>query len=225
MRPFRSDPYLWIHLAGLAAVPLWLELCFVGLAIGEPLLPPAVELAVVAAVGVLPVLWMQWQAPFYIFSVLVAALPPERLTGSQRQLLPFFKGVVPKLLSLGAAVVLVSLLWQLDRIAPLAMPAALHWPVPQQRWFGLGVAAIAFLLANLFTQVPVSVLQVLRLPEARVAAVAPYPTEAIAQQFTLLGWRVNRLLPATTLPQPSPTLLPPAIPAADEISTSKDESR
>lgn len=195
MRTFWFDPYLWIHLAGLAAAPLWLELCFVGLAIGEPILPVTAELALVAAVGVLPVLWMQWQAPFYIFSVLVAALRPEQLTESQRRLLPFFKGWVPRSLSLGVAAALVGLLWKIDHLAPLAAPAAMQWPVPQQRWFGLGLAAIAFLLVNLFTQVPVSVLRVLLVPESAVASAAPYPVAEIAQQFTLLGWPASRLLP------------------------------
>lgn len=27
MQPWRSDPYLWVHLAGLATVPLWIDLC------------------------------------------------------------------------------------------------------------------------------------------------------------------------------------------------------
>ncbi|MGF1538000.1 MAG: low-complexity tail membrane protein [Elainellaceae cyanobacterium] len=195
MRAFWFDPYLWIHLAGLAAAPLWLELCFVGLAIGDPVLPQAAELAIVAAVGGVPVLWMQWQAPFYIFSVLVAALRPAQLTEAQRRLLPFFKGGMLKSLSLVVAAALVGLLWKLDQLIPLIAPAALQWPVPQQRWFGLGLAAIAFLLVNLFTQVPVSVLRVLWVPESSVANAAPYPVDKIAQQFTVLGWQTSRLLP------------------------------
>ncbi|MGF1514266.1 MAG: low-complexity tail membrane protein [Elainellaceae cyanobacterium] len=195
MRSSWFDPYLWIHLAGLAAVPLWLELCFVGLALGEPLFPSALELGIITAFGALPILWMQWRAPFYIFSILVAALPPEQLSDAQRRLLPFFKGVVPRLLALAVAVGLVALLWQLDRVVPLAVPAALQWPLPQRRWFGLGMAAIAFLLVNLFTQVPVSVLRVMLVSERAVTNVAPYPIDKVAQEFTLLGLRVPRLLP------------------------------
>jgi hypothetical protein len=46
MQPWRSDPYLWVHLAGLATVPLWIDLCLLGLAVGNPALP-GLELAVI----------------------------------------------------------------------------------------------------------------------------------------------------------------------------------
>ena len=61
------DPYLWIHLAGLATVPLWLDIGLAGLAVGDPVVAPGVELLTLALVGTLPILWMQLQRPFYIF--------------------------------------------------------------------------------------------------------------------------------------------------------------
>ena len=77
MRSFWSDPYLWVHLAGLAAVPIFLEICLIGFAVGDPLLPGWLELLLVAAIGSAPILWMQWQRPFYIFSLVGVALQPE----------------------------------------------------------------------------------------------------------------------------------------------------
>jgi len=47
-----SEPILWIHVAGLAVVPIFLELCLLGLAVSDPLLPAWLELFIVAAVGV-----------------------------------------------------------------------------------------------------------------------------------------------------------------------------
>ena len=67
MKPWRCDPYLWVHLAGLATVPLWIGLCLLGLAVGNPTWP-GLELGFIVAVGVLPVLVMQLRRPFYIFS-------------------------------------------------------------------------------------------------------------------------------------------------------------
>ncbi|XTZ13067.1 MAG: low-complexity tail membrane protein, partial [cyanobacterium endosymbiont of Rhopalodia inflata] len=36
MNNFRSEPFLWIHLAGIAVVPLSLQLVLLGLAVGDP---------------------------------------------------------------------------------------------------------------------------------------------------------------------------------------------
>ena len=37
MRSFRSEPFLWIHLAGIAVAPLGLLVVWLALAIGDPL--------------------------------------------------------------------------------------------------------------------------------------------------------------------------------------------
>ena len=39
MRSFRSEPFLWIHLAGIAVAPLGLLVVCLALAIGDPLNP------------------------------------------------------------------------------------------------------------------------------------------------------------------------------------------
>jgi hypothetical protein len=91
MRSFWTEPFLWIHLAGIAALPLALELVWLGLAVGDPILPVWLELLLVAAVGIVPVLWMQLTRPFDIFSILVLAMKPEQLTQEQRRLLSLFK--------------------------------------------------------------------------------------------------------------------------------------
>jgi len=189
---FRTDPYLWIHFAGWGALPLCLLGAWLGLAAGGPVLPGAAELWAIAAVGALPWLWLQWQRPFDIFSVLVLAVKPEELTQQQRQILRAFKRPSQRLLALLATGLLLWGFWQLVRWAPLAAGV-----LPVGHWTGVAIAAIAFLLANLFAQVPLSAAGVLLTSEQTLAALEPYPVEHIARDFFVPGLRVKRVLPFT----------------------------
>lgn len=193
MRAFWSDPYLWIHAAGLAAVPISLLLCLLGLAVGDPALPTWLELGLIAIVGIAPIAWMQWQKPFYIYSLIAVALKPEKLTDDQRRILTLFKTCSnPVWIGLGALLLLV-LLRQLYWLAPIATESA-PFP-PGLRGLGLLVAAIAFLASNLFLQVPFSVIQVLLASDQQFAATEPYPLEKIPQDFLVFGLRVNQVVP------------------------------
>ncbi|MBE9166781.1 low-complexity tail membrane protein [Pleurocapsales cyanobacterium LEGE 06147] len=195
MSSFRSEPFLWIHLAGIATLPLWLELVWLGLAIGVPLPFSWLELLVVGAIGIVPVLVMQLIRPFDIFSILVVSLKPEQLTTEQRQILTLFKTNKQKLLSLGVAALMVFVLWQLYRLAPLAAGAASI--APQWRILGLLLATSTFLASNLFLQVPVSVLGVLTNSKQQFAVTDPYPLEKIEKEFTIPGLKVKQILPFT----------------------------
>ncbi len=193
MRSFWSDPYLWVHLAGAAAVPLLLELCLLGLGVGSPLRPMGLEFMLVGAVGVAPVLWMQWRRPFSIFSLVILALKPDRLTIDQRRILKLFKAPLERVVAALTAIALLAILWQLYQIAPIASEVT---PFGQfGRLGGVLVAAIAFLGCNLFLQIPVSVLRVMLTSEKQFGVTEPYPIERIAQDFTLLGLPVQQILP------------------------------
>jgi hypothetical protein len=195
MRSFWTEPFLWIHLAGLAAFPLALELVWLGLAVGDPILPVWVELFLVAAIGLVPILWMQLTRPFDIFSILIFALKPEQLTQEQRRLLSLFKTKTNRVITIAAAVFLLWVLWQIYRVAPVAATVAPLAP----RWHFLGLlgAGLAFLISHLFLQVPLSVAQVLLTSESEFAAATPYPIEKIPQDFTVPGVRVNKILSLT----------------------------
>ncbi len=193
MRSFWSDPYLWIHLSGLAAFLLFLEGCLVGFAIGDPLLPVSLELILVAIIGIAPILWMQWQRPFYIFSLVAVTVKPEKLTDDQRRLLSLFKQPRNRILALIVPVVLVVVLRQVYGIAPIAA-ATLPFS-PTWRPLGLMVAALSFLACNLFVQVPVSVASVMLTSESAFATTSPFPPEQIQQSFTLIGLRLNQIVP------------------------------
>jgi len=205
MQSFWADPYLWIHLAGLAAIPIFLELCLIGFAIGDPLLPVWLELLLVAVVGIAPIAWMQWQRPFYIFSLVAVTLKPEYLSEDQRRLLTLFKSPRHRVLAGIAPLLLLLLLRPLYNAAPIAagmIPFTLEW-----RWLGLGLAAIAFFGCNLFSQVPVSVLSVLGHSDAAFAATAPCPLDQIRQDFTIVGFPLNRILPSFST-EPVATVVP-----------------
>jgi len=220
MQSFRLDPYLWVHLAGLAAVPLWFDVCLLGLAAGDPILPVWLELGVLIAIGVLPVLWMQWQRPFCIFSLVVFALRPDQISPSQRRLLHLFRDPIGRGISLLVPLPLIWGLWQIYRLAPLA---ADYTPFPN-RGVGVLIAAIAFLLVNLFTQVPIRVLRVLLAPATALEGIDPYAPEAIAQDFTLIGLRVNRILPPLDLPSvEAPPEAPPQPAVADQQEPEESE--
>ncbi|NJN87896.1 MAG: low-complexity tail membrane protein [Leptolyngbyaceae cyanobacterium SL_7_1] len=218
MRSFWFDPYVWVHLAGIAAAPIFLEICLVALAVGDPMLPLDLEFLIVAIAGTLPILWMQWQRPFYIFSLVVLALKPTQLSESQRQLLTCFRSGANRAVALVTAVGLGWILWQLYWIAPMVTPKAPDlWG---GRLAGLVVAAIAFFLCNLFVQVPLSVLRVLGVGEDAFATTPPYPVEAVAADFTMIGLRVKQILPPVSRVEPVLSPPAPATPSADQAPAS-----
>ncbi|MEO1209853.1 MAG: low-complexity tail membrane protein [Cyanobacteria bacterium J06638_20] len=225
MRVVWSDPYVWLHLAGLAIVPLLLEICFVGLAVGDPILPVWLEFFLVAAVGIAPILWMQWQRPFCIFSVVALALAPGNLSDPRRRMLRLFRTSVNQVLAIATAIALAITLWQLYRFAPIAADLA---PL-SSRWQGLGLAAIAFFGVNLFTQVPVSVLRLLTVSDRQLAAQDPYSPERIPLDFVLFGLRLRHILPEPKVrplsPPPAPTPSePPEPPTLDGTEVSSESS-
>ncbi|MGD2184275.1 low-complexity tail membrane protein [Lusitaniella coriacea] len=190
---FRSEPFLWIHLAGLAVLPLFLELTWLGLAIAESLVPVWLELILLAIVGIVPIAWMQWQKPFDIFSLLFVALQPQQLTSQQRQILRLFKTRKHRVLTLFAVLAMGWALWKLAVFAPLAAPAAAR--LTQSRGLGLGLAIVGFLGSNLFLQVPISVLGVLLTSNGQFEATEPLTPEEVSQSVTVLGFRVGNILP------------------------------
>jgi hypothetical protein len=175
----------------LAAVPLLLQIVWLGLAVGDPLSPFWLELLLLGAAGILPIFWMQWHRPFDIFSLLFVSLKPQALTPQQQGILSLFKRSRQRLLATIAALAMAAVLWLLYQSAPLAASAAAF--LPQWRIFGLLLAAVAFFASNLFVQVPLSVLGILLTKEEEFTATNPYPAEQISQVFTVPGLRVNKI--------------------------------
>ncbi len=216
MRSFWTEPFLWIHLAGLAALPVTLELVWLGLAVGDPLLPVWMEFLLVAALGIGPVVWMQLTRPFDIFSILIVAMKPEQLTQEQRRLLSLFKTKTNSVVTIAAAIFMLWVLWQIYRVAPVA--AAVAPFAPGWRIAGLLWAGLAFFASNLFLQIPLSVAQVLLTRESEWAATAAYPVEKTPQDFTIPGVRVNKILPVALEDSAASTVSAPKLSSDLEVS-------
>jgi hypothetical protein len=195
MKAFWSDPYLWIHLAGIAAVPFWLLLCLLGLAAGDPLLPSWFEILLIAIVGIAPVVWMQWEKPFCIYSLLAVSLKPNQLSEDQRRILSLFKARRnPIFIGIGAGV-LFLLLKQIYGWAGLATSLT---PVPNHG-LGLVLAIVSFLAANLFLQVPLSVLQVMLATDQEFTSATPYEVAAVSRDFLEVGLKVDQIVPSLSV--------------------------
>jgi hypothetical protein len=191
MNNFRTEPFLWIHLAGIAVAPLLLQLVWLGLAVGDPLPLFWLELLLVGGIGIIPLLWMQWTRPFDFFSILLVCLKPESVTEQQRKILSLLKTRNHKILSGITSVILAAIAWQLYQWAPIASMTVTI--LPHWRLLGLTIASIAFLLSNLFIQIPVSVLGVLLTSNEQWSTTQPYSSEKILSDFTVFGFRVNKI--------------------------------
>ncbi|HEY9769611.1 MAG TPA: low-complexity tail membrane protein [Coleofasciculaceae cyanobacterium] len=187
----RSEPFLWIHLVGIALFPALVGVTLIGLAVGNSF-AYFIELPLLAAIAILPILLMQLSRPFDIFSVLIFSVKPEYLTEDQRKILALFETFKQKIISVITAGIMLFLLWLLYSLSPLAI--AIAGFIPQWRILGLAIAAIGFLASNLFVQVPISVLLVLLTKESKLAQLEPYSREKIEHNFTIPGFKVSKIL-------------------------------
>jgi hypothetical protein len=191
MATFRSEPFLWIHLAGIVVVPLALLGMACGLAVGTPLTPYGLEIVFLVAIAWLPIMVMQWFRPFEIFSLLIIAIHPGSLTESQRRVLALFKQSKQRWLTLLGGLLSLGLLWGVYLYAPITYGLVVN--LPQIRFLGLLMAAIAYLIANLFLQVPVSVLGVLFTPQTKYELSAPLDPDTIPKAFTVPGIKLRQI--------------------------------
>jgi hypothetical protein len=191
MSSFRNEPFLWIHLSGIAVAPIALLIVWLSLAIATPITPYWLELIILGMIGIIPILLMQWQKPFEIFSLLVVSLRPEVLTLEQRKILSLFKRPKQQFLALLTALLMAGKLYGIYYFAPLAALPVVNFP--QVRLLALFVAAIAFLVANLFVQVPVSVLGILFTQNKIYEETTPINIEDIPKNLTVPGLRVRKI--------------------------------
>lgn len=191
MSSFRNEPFLWIHLSGIAVAPIALLIVWLSLAIATPITPYWLELIILGIIGIIPILLMQWQKPFEIFSLLVVSLRPEVLTLEQRKILSLFKRPKQQFLALLTALLMAGKLYGIYYFAPLAALPVVNFP--QVRLLALLVAAIAFLVANLFVQVPVSVLVILFTQNKIYEETTPINIEDIPKNLTVPGLRVRKI--------------------------------
>jgi hypothetical protein len=190
MATFRTEPFLWIHLAGIGVVPLALMVMASGLAVGTPFTPYGLEIILLVAIAWLPIMVMQWFRPFEIFSLLIIAIRPGSLTDGQRRVLALFKQPKQRWVTLLGGILSLGLLWGVYLYAPIAYALVVN--LPQIRLLGLLIAAIAYLVVNLFLQVPLSVLGVLLTPQANYESSSSIEPETILAAFTVPGIKLKQ---------------------------------
>jgi hypothetical protein len=200
----QQNRYLWVHFAGLAAVPLLLDICLAGLASAGPAFdyPAAGSLQfwAIALLGVIPTLWMQLAKPFYIFSLPPLALNPSELTEDQRRCLQLLKSLQVKIIAGVTAIVALWLLGQIyarsPQVTPVMTPTA-----------GLISAAVAFFFTCAILQISISAGRSLFVGPDTLKRVVPVEASAISAEFLIVGLRINKLLPSAvygTQPLKSP---------------------
>jgi hypothetical protein len=194
----RSEPFLWIHLGGIIVFPLMLGVALIGLSVGNRY-SCWLELPLLMAIAILPILLMQLYRPFNIFSVLFFALQPKSLTANQRKILALFKRKQQKVVNALATGLMLVSLWLIYYFAPGA--TALANLLPQQRILGLAIASGAFFSSNLFLQIPLSAFQVLLTNELEFSQTQQCTPEEIESDFTTSGIRVSRMPWLTTSPK------------------------
>jgi hypothetical protein len=186
MLELQQNRYLWVHLVALAAVPLLLDICWIGLASAGPILPGSLAFWAIALLGIGPSLWMQLAKPFYVFSLPPLALRPSALSDDQRRCLRLLKSWQIKMLAALAALLALWTLWQLAARSPQITPM-----LPAQ--VGLISAAVSFFWACVFLQVSISAGRSLLVGPATLKRVAPYEVSAIATDFLMVGVRVEKI--------------------------------
>ncbi len=219
MITLRQDPYLWWHVAGIATVPLWLDGCFAGLAVGDPAIFIWVELGLLILVGTLPVLGLQWFRPFYLFRVGPLALSPDALTASQSRLLTLQHSWLQKGVALCVGLGLAGGLVTLYRVAPISASTTPFAGIG--RASGWGLCAVCFCLANWFGQTSISALGLLLARDRTLERTHTYEMAAIAQDFSGVAIRVGQIFPrhwleigdSASVPLPEPV----AAPSADTV--------
>ena len=188
----QQNRYLWVHLVGLAAVPLLLDICLAGLASASPAFnyPSAFGLQfwAVALFGIVPTAWMQIQRPFYIYSLPPLALKPSVLSEEDRRGLTVLTSWQIKALSGVTALFLIWLLTQvyarLSQVSPIMGSTA-----------GLVSAIASFFFICLFLQISVSVVRSLLIGQDTLQRVKPFEASEVSTNFLMLGLRVRKIFP------------------------------
>ncbi len=217
----QQNQYLWVQFVGLAAVPLLLDICLVGLASSGLAVPFGIQFWAIALLGIAPTLWMQLVRPFYVFSLPPVALNPTVLSDDQRRCLRLLKSWQVKALAGLTAIFSLWVLSQLyaesSQITPLMTPRA-----------GLISAAVTFLLSCAFLQISVSTARALLVGAEALKRVAPYEVDNITADFLILGLRVKRILPEPVeakvdLPEDNPPPLADSAPEDEILDRALDD--
>ncbi|MGD1906981.1 MAG: low-complexity tail membrane protein [Leptolyngbyaceae cyanobacterium] len=221
----RQDPYLWWHLAGAATLPLWLDGCLAGLAVGDPVINVWLEQGLLIALGITLPLGLQWRRPIYLFRVGPLALSAEALTENQVRWLSLQRGWPQKVIALLTAIALSSVLVVLYGVSPIA--AATTPFASLGRTPGWLICAGCFAIANWFGQTAISALGLFLAKARTLEHTQPYDRTKISQDFSGMLIQVGQVLPKQWLEAKaaSPEANRPPAPADSSTEVEQDYSQ
>jgi len=189
------DPFIWIHVALLAAVPLTLVLSMIGLAVGDPVFPGWLETLLLGLPPIGLTVWLQWQKPLSLFSLWFVHKSIESLNEDQRRILTMLKSYVTGWVAVVAGVFIYVIFRQMFITAPLAAGII---PFPSVlRLVGVLWAVVFLLISSILWQTGVAAVRILLVSETEFANTVPYEVDRIKSGFTILGNRSNKLLEFT----------------------------
>lgn len=187
----KSEPFLWFHIALLAAVPLALILGMVGLGVGDPIFPEWFEISIIGLPPIaLPVI-LQWWKPLSPFSLWLYAKPLELTDDNERRILAVVKNFKTGLIAIAIGFVTDAIFCQMYTDAPL-VAGVLPFPAGL-RILGIIWSLVFFAIGNLLLQAGAVAIRVLLLSEADLDKLTPLPLENI-KAFTSIGKRSPKLL-------------------------------
>ena len=116
----RSEPLLWLQLTSLGVLPLEMLLVLLVLSSADPGPLPGLERLLVWALGAVAPTVVLWRKPADPGSLLLVKQPLPLRSELARRLAALQTHILPRLLLVLGTVLLLPLVWWLDRIAALA---------------------------------------------------------------------------------------------------------
>jgi hypothetical protein len=187
----RRDPFLWFHVAAIAAVPLTLVLSMLGLAVGDPVFPGWLEIFLLGLPPIALSVWLQYSQPIFPYSLWVMHRPADKLADNQLKVLSLQKSYVTGWVAIVVGVFLYVVFRQLYISAPLAagmtfLPSAL-------RLVGVLWAVVFFAISALLLQVGVAAARILIMPVTEFMAAEPFDPANVGRGFFVIGQRSPKL--------------------------------
>ena len=192
MNNFKLEPFLWLHLAGLAIIPLTLEGVWLALSIANPFSWWWLDFLIVAILGILPIILITKKRPFNPFSLLIFSIYPNLLSLEQRQILTLLKNQKKTIINIVSSTVILIILWQLYRFTPVAHLVTINFP--QNRFLAIIIASFLLLITNFLLQVGLNSLRILITSQDKLTNIEPYPVERIYVDFINSPIRVKKIL-------------------------------
>ncbi len=153
--------YLLSQALLLAFIPFGLGLVAVGLGTSVPLLPVELELVIVGLVGLVPVFWLQWHQPLYVFCNGLQALEPSGLDANAQNLLAQSQNREQRLLAILLVLLFLGVMQQIDQVSPLfAGLSPVNPAASGGRVIGLVIASVGLATAHAAAQVGLNAVRV-----------------------------------------------------------------